>query len=193
MTQEIPGIGHNSGPSGRAWQKHCWTKARKTLIGNTVPLEIVRIRVRRAQELGLTYPQYASVLLGGRDIVGFLFTVDGLQLRLRRTLEMPNLVKTKLGSLRNCDLLALSPSGEKPDAFQVELNAISGLSFSKTASEPEVTAGWSEARAAIRETLAPLGISGKSVVMIGGRGMQAQWAQAGKLAKFIPSADYFGT
>lgn len=106
-----PGIGHNSGPAfDQGWRRYAWKRARKELVGARVPVEIVRIRVRRAAELGLAYPAYASILLGsGRDITGFLFTVDGLQLRLRRRLEMPAEVRERVQALK-CERLVLSPA-----------------------------------------------------------------------------------
>ncbi|MFV0474862.1 MAG: hypothetical protein ACK5MQ_11755, partial [Pikeienuella sp.] len=118
-----PGIGHNSGPAQDfGWRRYAWKQARKELIGARVPIEIVRIRVRRAAALGLAYPAYASILLGGgRDIVGFLFTVDGLQLRLRRQLEMPAEVQDRLRALRDCSLMALSPQEEGAEPFRREL------------------------------------------------------------------------
>lgn len=163
-------------------------------MGNKVPLEIVRIRVKRAQALGLSYPQYASVLMGsGRDIVGFLFTVDGLQLRLRQRLELPDQVRTKLGAIGDCGLLAMAPSGEPPEAFRLELSDVSGAEFVHAGRPPEVNASWSATRDAIRSTLDPLKLSSKSVVMIGGRGFEEDWALAGNLAKFIPSESYFSS
>jgi len=53
--------------------------------------------------------------------------------------------------------------------------------------------GFSCARDAIRSTLDPLKLSSKSVVMIGGRGFEEDWALAGNLAKFIPSESYFSS
>lgn len=188
-------IGHNKGPAleaGFGWRKHCWTQARRDLVGTKVPLEIVRIRVKRAKALGLSYPQYASVLLGsGRDIVGFLFTVDGLQLRLRKRLEIPSEVNSKLTRIEACQLLSLAPSGENPDAFLVELNAVSDAPFVSSAAEPKPDGSWSESQRAIREALMPMKLPPKAVVMIGARESEAAWANAGKLAKFIPSDQFF--
>lgn len=157
---------------------------------NTIPIEIVRIRVRRAQELGLSYPQYASVLLGGHDIVGFLFTTGGLQLKLRRKLELPDTIKQKLTALTSTDLLSFSPSGEDPIVFRSELEEISGLKILASAQEPESTS-WSEAKQAVRNLLQPVGLPGKSVVMIGHQSAEAKWAEAGRLAKFISTHEYF--
>ena len=53
--ERLPGIGHNQGPpleAGFSWRKHVWTKARKELLPK-LPLEVIRRRVARAQELGV--------------------------------------------------------------------------------------------------------------------------------------------
>lgn len=190
-------IGHNNGPAiktGLGWQRHCWTKARNELMGKSIPVEIVRIRIRRARELGLAYPQYASIMLGtGRDIVGFLFTVDGLHLRLRKRLEMPDHVQDKLQSLRKCSLMAFAPSGENPDAFRKELQQVSGRPFATSAPEPEGDINWTTARRAIRAALDPLKLPSDAVVMIGTRDAEKQWAASGKIARFIPASEYYGT
>lgn len=186
------GVGHNSAPDeGRAWRRYAWGRARKALLGKHLPVEIVRTRMRRAAELGLAYPAYASVLRGsGRDIVGFLFTVDGMSLRLRRRLELPDEVAGRLRALKSCERLALSPPEELAEAFRIELSEVSGAPFAAAASAPE-PGRWRDAREAIRAALAPLGAPGDAVVMIGASEEEARWAAAGRLAKFIPGEVYF--
>lgn len=190
-----PGIGHNSGTlpePGAGGRRFAWKMARQQLLKNKVPLEIVRIRVRRAQQLGLSYPQYASILLGGgRDIVGFLFTVDGLQLRLRRRLELPGTVADKLASIDAASLRALSPAEEAADGFLAELEEVSGARFAAAASQPWPEDSWRAARAAVRTALDGGRIAGAAVVMVGSGETQRAWATAGKLAAFLPSEAYF--
>lgn len=189
-----PGIGHNSdGALGRSWRRYAWARARRELKPARVPLEIVRIRVRRAQALGLAYPQYASILLGsGRDIVGFLFTVDGLQLRLRRRLEMPEAVRGKLAGLMAGERLALAPPEEGAEPFREELESVSGARFASVARAPEPAAPWAAGRAAVRAALAPLRLPSDAVVMIGGAETEAAWAEAARLASYLPTDAYFG-
>ncbi len=190
-------IGHNNGPqmkTGLGWQQHCWKLARKNVLGKTIPIEIVRMRIKSARQLGLAYPQYASIMLGtGRDIVGFLFTVDGLHLKLRKRLEMPEFVQTKLHTIEKCNLVAFSPSGEKADAFQMELQQISGVKFQSSSPEPKPEATWPDARLAVRAALDPLKLPSDAIVMIGNRETEKQWALAGKMARFIPSSEYYET
>lgn len=188
------GIGHNNGPSiqpGHGFRKFCWTKSRRDLI-RTVPLEIVRTRMRRARELGLAYPQYASVLTGsGRDVVAFLFTAEGLRLKLAKRLEMPGDVKTKLGSLIGVDRLVMAPEGEAPEAFQRELEDVSGIPFRAGAATLGEYASWGTSRRHILDILRPLKLPADAVVMVGTREAESKWANAAKLAKYLPVEDYF--
>ena len=75
------GIGHNSGQdaAGYTGRLHQWRAARRALLGNALPVEVVRLRVRRAAALGLDYGTYASVRAGtGRDIAALLFSSNAL-------------------------------------------------------------------------------------------------------------------
>ena len=59
----MSGIGHNKGPTmepGAGWRRYAWKRARAELLPK-IPLEVVRMRVRRARELGLDYRTYAGV------------------------------------------------------------------------------------------------------------------------------------
>jgi hypothetical protein len=66
---ERPGIGHNGGPplddDGPAhpgWHYHCWRKAHRA-AWKTPPREIALARLKRAEELGMTYREYTAVIL----------------------------------------------------------------------------------------------------------------------------------
>lgn len=187
-----PGIGHNSNALGQGWRRYAWKKARKDLVAARVPLEIVRIRVRRAQRLGLTYPQYASVLLGsGRDIVGFLFTVNGLQLRLARRLEAPAHVSAKLQVAPDAPRIALAPPEEEAAAFQVELAEITAARIDAAFPAPAPAASWGVARRVLQHALTEASLPADGVVMVGEGAEDARWADAAFLAKFIPTTEYF--
>lgn len=192
--ERLPGIGHNQGPSfepGRAWRRHAWKVAREALVPR-LPIEIVRRRVARAKELGLAYPQYASILLGsGRDIVGFLFTCDAIGLRLARTLELPRPVAEKLGGLARCDRLLLADCAGDPERLRERL-AAALIPFAAAGNAPGEGAGLPEGRRAIRAVLDPLKLPSDAVVMIGTRAAERDWADAARLAKFLPAEHYFG-
>lgn len=64
---QIPGIGHNGGPpldepSVHGWHSYCWRQAHKK-AWKTPPREIALRRLRRAEELGLTYEEYTAIIL----------------------------------------------------------------------------------------------------------------------------------
>ncbi len=75
-------IGHNGGPeldAPIAWRTYAWGRARTALMP-TLPIEVVRLRVKRAAELGLDYKTYAGVRAAtGRDVIGFLFSSNALR------------------------------------------------------------------------------------------------------------------
>ena len=59
------GIGHNQGPAldpGASWRHFCWKKAHAA-AWKTPPREIALARLKRAEELGMTYGEYTAALL----------------------------------------------------------------------------------------------------------------------------------
>lgn len=97
-------IGHNNGPSmepGTSWRRHCWHRARRSLIGH-MPIEIVRGQMARAREIGLDYKTYASLrAASGRDVVAFLFSTNALRLLRAQDALAPE-IAAKLGQIHNC-------------------------------------------------------------------------------------------
>ena len=73
------GIGHNNGPPmATRWGLHCWKRAHAKAWETPAP-EIVRLRLRRAAELGLTYRQITSIIMEcGRAPAAIVFTLDAL-------------------------------------------------------------------------------------------------------------------
>lgn len=64
-----PGIGHNGGPpledpppDSDSWNHYCWRQAHKR-AWKTPGREIALRRLKRAEELGMTYKEYTSVIL----------------------------------------------------------------------------------------------------------------------------------
>ena len=76
----MAGIGHNGGPgTGSGFRAHCWTVARRELLGASLPVEVVRMQVKRAKALGLDYKTYAGVrATTGRDLIAFLYSSNAL-------------------------------------------------------------------------------------------------------------------
>ncbi|MEM7058711.1 MAG: hypothetical protein AAF557_14060 [Pseudomonadota bacterium] len=192
--ERLPGIGHNQGPpldTGHSWRKHVWTRARKQLLPR-LPLEVIRRRVARAKELGLEYPAYASILLGtGRDIVGFLFTCDALGLRLEKSIDLPAPVAAKLSEVKARHLLAADQPADLNHVAR-HLAIEHHLAIAGTTALPDpATAPWTAGRAAIRAALDPLKLPSDTIVMVGTRAHERDWADAARLAKFLPAESYF--
>ena len=191
--ERLPGIGHNQGPpleAGHGLRVHAWKKARAELMPK-LPLEVLKRRVARAKALGLEYPQYASILLGtGRDVVAFLFTSDAIGLRVERGARIPETIAAKLNHLLPSERLLMTPKQEF-ERFQKLLGSGLPVLFDGYGPSPERMGCSSEARSAIRAILDPRRLPGDAVVMIGTDPQQRDWADAARLAKFIPSEAYF--
>jgi hypothetical protein len=58
-------LGHNGGPPlepGTSWRRYCWKKA-QAAAWKTPPREIALARLKRAEELGMSYRDYTVVIL----------------------------------------------------------------------------------------------------------------------------------
>lgn len=183
----MSGIGHNKGPTmepGAGWRRYAWKRARAELIPK-VPLEIVRLRVRRARELGLDYKIYAGVrATTGRDLVAFLFSSNSLRVRAE-ALRMPDRRSDALQGLKRCEPVALVHLPLNP-ADVAEANPV----LARVGTAPTLFDGWGEIRARVSEILGPLPRDG--VLVIGETGLEREWSVAGKLAGFLPSERFFG-
>lgn len=185
-------IGHNNGPAltaGPGWQRHCWTRARADLLP-TLPLEVVRLRVRRAAELGLDYRTYASVRAStGRDVVGFLFSSNALRV-IGRQRQMPPERLRKLAGLV-AGRIGLANGPLTPQQLAQALGA-QGITFDHTAAAPALLAGWPEARSALDAARAPLRWPSDAVLLVGEGRLERDWAAPGRLAGFIGAEAFFG-
>jgi len=175
-------IGHNRGPAmdeGLAWRTHCWRAARERLLP-TLPIEVLRGRVRRAQELGLDYKTYASVRAAtGHDVVAFLFSSNALRARP----ALPDDRVAKLQALVDCGRIALVTAPLTSDMLQ---------SPALDAAYP--APGWlSTFSAAAKDIRVALNtIPRDCVVLIGDHSLEQSWCAAGRLAGYVPASRYFG-
>lgn len=188
-------IGHNEGPPldpAITWRRHCWRQARATLM-KPPPVEIVRRRVRRAAELGMTYQQYASVLVGsGRDVGALLVSGEAAGLGPAGLAPPPKPVAAKLSALTRCRLLLLLAEQARmdADALRERLRSRWGLDFAGVcvAGEQSSLKGACDA---IQRVLTPLSLPSDAVVMIGAQPLHARWAEAARLSKFFAGGAYF--
>ncbi|MDT8855328.1 hypothetical protein RNZ50_09925 [Paracoccaceae bacterium Fryx2] len=178
------GPGHNGGPAlgpGLGWQRHCWTKARADLLPH-LPLEVLRGRVRRAQDLGLDYKTYASVRAAtGHDVLAFLFSSNALRV-FAPAPEVPQDRALKLASVQAGRI------GLAQGRLQVaDLAAAAGGLLEAAHPAPQPLATFSAARDRLRAALGPL--PGDRVILVGD--MEREWCAAGRLAAYLPAERFF--
>ena len=179
-------IGYNGGPSlagGVSWRKHCWSAARERLLP-TLPIEVVRLRVKRAQALGLDYKTYAGVRAAtGHDVVAFLFSSNALRVSLVRPV-MPEDRAGKLAEV-TCGRLALAVLPLTPGMVEAANPVLDGAHPA-----PYALAGFGEMRSMLRSALGKL--PSDQVILVGDLGLERDWCAAGRLAGYLPAQRYFG-
>ncbi|MCX7889358.1 MAG: hypothetical protein N2422_06450 [Rhodobacteraceae bacterium] len=181
-------IGHNRGPSlepGGAWRRHCWGRARAELLP-VLPVEVVRLRVRRAAEIGLDYRTYAGLrATTGRDLVAFLFSGNALGV-LRPGEAVPPGRARRVGRLRGIGTLVAAPGSGRIAAAL----AAAGARVDAAGPGPAPGAGWRAMRAALLELTGPHPADG--VLVIGAAPWERDWPAAARLAGFLPAERFFG-
>ncbi|MFV0383270.1 hypothetical protein [Paracoccus sp. (in: a-proteobacteria)] len=180
------GIGHNGGPQMRsvAWQAHCWRAARQQLLP-VLPIEVVRLRVRRAQALGLDYRTYAGIrATTGRDLVAFLFSSNALGV-FRDGAPLPADCRDKLAGLAAERHLGTAP-GLDDAALARQIGADSVLHL------PRFGQSWAAMRDQMKLWLHDRRLPGDAVLMIGETDHEREAMTAGGLAGFVSGNRYFG-
>ncbi len=187
----MSGIGHNGGPTklaGYGWRRHAWRRARRALLPNTVPLEIVRLRVARARVLGLEYRTYASIrAASGHDVVAFLFSGTALALT-RRRMAVPVTEAARLA--------ALEGAAGRIAAIYAPAHPAAGLAgnpglLDHAATAPGFADGWGAMRARIAGALRAAGAPADGVVLVAATAAEREWCAAGKLAGVVPAEVFF--
>jgi hypothetical protein len=178
------GIGHNNGPTlepGTSWRRHAWGRARAALLP-VLPVEVVRLRVKRAAELGLPYRTYASVRAStGHDLIGFLFSSNAL--RMLRDEALP---EDRAAALRGLV------------ATERRVLAHLPLDVARVAALPEVDAAhrappFTEGWRAMRERLCAAleGRPADRFLLVGETTVERGWAEAVRAAGFVTGEAYF--
>jgi hypothetical protein len=79
-----PGIGHNNGPTfDMSWEAWVWRRAAKKAWKTPSP-EVAKMRIRRAERLGITYKELASALMDTGSNLGAAVMPLSLAARVRR-------------------------------------------------------------------------------------------------------------
>lgn len=168
---------------GTGWRRYAWKRARADLLPK-LPLEVVRIRVRRSRELGLDYKTYAGVRAStGRDLVAFLFSSNAL--RVDAEACIPTVRLQRLADIRCCEKRALIHLPLDPETVLARTDLLDAAG-----SAPVFTDGWGAIRARVSEVLGPLPRDG--VLVIGETGFEREWSVAGKCAGYLSAERLFG-
>lgn len=186
----MSGLGHNKGPTmepGARWRRVAWKKSREALLP-TLPIEVVRRRVKRARELGLDYKSYAGFhAANGRDIVAFLFSSNALRPE-PQTLVIEAARADKLSILRQCGRIALVHPPATPERIQLANADVIDVA----GKAPTLLDTWPEARAKIEAMTANRGLPRDGVLVIGDTALEREWMLAGRLGGYLTADRYFG-
>ena len=176
--------------AGVGWRRHCWTVARAELLPH-LPLEVIRLRVKRAAELGLDYRTYATVReTSGRDIVAFLFSSNALRL-LRAGDRLPEDRAARLAAMRERRACAARPAAARPGPPRGGDRRPSTASASTRAvPAPRFAAPWREIRAGLLAALPPRLAPG-GVVLVGDTWAEHEWCEAARLGGYLAAERFF--
>ena len=180
------GMGHNNGPTmerGFAFRRHCWKTAREALVP-TLPLFVLKMRVKRAADLGLDYKTYAGVRAStGRDVIGFLFSSNAL--RMVRA-EIPEDTAREVQAIKDAQKLVLVHRPLSPRTVASANPVLDAVDEAPFLSTP-----WPQMRDKVRDVIAGQHLPPDGVLVIGSTALEREWADAGRTAGFLPSERYF--
>lgn len=178
------GIGHNGGPGpGSGFRTHCWSVARRDLLGARLPIEVVRLQLRRAQALGLNYKTYAGVrATTGRDLVAFLYSSNALGV-FRAGQPVPAPEAARIAASAAQPHLGCAPG--VPVQLGQQIHAVSARAL------PPFGASWSAMRHEMKHWLRAQGLPGDAVLMIGETAHEREMMTAGGLAGFVSGQAFF--
>lgn len=179
------GIGHNRGPGmGSGFRSHCWTVARRELLGARLPVEVVRLQLRRAKSLGLDYKTYAGVrATTGRDLVAFLYSSNALGV-FRPGQPVGARECARIAGVAASAHLGCAP-GLAPEALGRQIGAVSARELAPFG------ASWARMRDEMKGWLRAQGLPGDAVLMIGETEHEREMMTAAGLAGFLTGQRFF--
>lgn len=185
----MAGIGHNKGPTmerGHTWRTYQWRRAQQKLMPNSVPLLIVRMRMRRAAELGMDYKTYASIRqASGQDILGLLFSSNALRI-IGNGARMPDATDRALRAVKAAQKLTLVHAPVQPPAV-LQANPV----LDAAAAAPRFTDSWSGMRERLEGFIHQQRLPGNQVLIIGDAPLESEWSTAARAAGYLPADRYF--
>lgn len=188
MSDTPAGIGHNNGPTmeaGRTWRVHAWRRAKAHMSSARLSPATARRHVARAKELGLSYRDYAAIQASaGRDVCGFLFSSNALDLAFGRH-RMAQPKADQIAAICSAARIAVVHAPLTPDQV-AQANAM----LDEAHKAPKFLTSFAQMRAALSVAQGRHPANGLVVI---GTGLEAEWVTAGRLGGFIPADRYFGT
>ena len=185
----MAGIGHNNGPTmerGHTWRSYQWRRAQQALMPNTLPLMLIRMRVRRAAQLGMDYKTYARVRqASGQDIMALLFSSNALRI-IGNGAKMPDAEGRALAAVKSAGKLTLVHAPNTPGAV---LRANPVLDAGAVA--PRFTDSWSQMRDRVETLIKRQNLPGDQVLIIGDAPLESDWTAAARAAGYLPAHQYF--
>ncbi|WP_146344044.1 hypothetical protein [Falsiphaeobacter marinintestinus] len=186
----MSGIGHNNGPSmepGQRLRAYQWRQAQKALMPNTIPLMIVRMRMKRATELGMDYKTYAKVRqASGQDILGLLFSSNALEI-IGNGAKMPDARDLALKAVKRARKLTLVHRPNTPGAVLRENEVLDAAEAA-----PRFTDSWSQMRDRVSGFIRSQSLTGNQILVIGDAPLESDWMVAGRAGGYLSAQDYFG-
>jgi phosphoglycolate phosphatase-like HAD superfamily hydrolase len=198
-------IGHNNGPPlgdisdvGGVARLYYWRKAHKA-AWRTPPIEIVKLRYRAAEQLGISYKDYTSILLDrGRRPSAIFFDLAGALVRTRNNVIdtdrngavtlMPG-VRKKLQRLGDCSVFVIAKSVRARETVEGYVNQVSDCCSIKVTDH---AIGDGATLDMVNDLLAKLRIPASQAVLVGDTVEAEKSAEAAKLARFFWAWHYFG-
>ena len=150
-----------------------------------LPIEVVRLRVKRAAALGLDYRTYASVRAAtGHDVVAFLFSSNALRVSPLQV-AVPVDRAAKLAAMAGCGRVALVVAPLRPDLVQAANAAV----LEAAHAAPFSLAGYGETRGQLRTALGR--VPADQVLLVGDMALERDWCAVGRLAGYVPAERFF--
>ena len=166
-----PGIGHNNGPTfDMSWEAWVWRRATAKAWKTPKP-EVAKMRLKRAERLGITYKELASVIMDSGAHLGAAVLPLSLAARVRRgpgreiIVEPRNSIADLVARFRG-RLLVLGDIDAVPamsDAERAEFLAILNRAF-----DGKVEAiGWGHDGPAVRDMLKANAVPRQEAFLVG--------------------------
>jgi hypothetical protein len=149
----------------------------------TLPIEVVRLRVKRAAELGLPYKTYAGIRAStGHDLIGFMFSTNALRV-LQAGQSVPEPIRSRIDALKDCAGVGLLHAGIAAQQIVPPLQAAHRA--------PPPLASWARTRDHLKSIVRQIGKPADRFVLVGDTPLEREWAEIVQAAGYLSHTQYF--